>query len=140
MIFSSSSVTDTRKLGAKLAARTQLGDVYALEGDLGTGKTEFVRGFVERLDGSVIVRSPSFSIVNIYTTPAFPVYHFDFYRLCDASELGEIGFDEYINSDGICLIEWATMFPSILPQHARLLTFRDIGLYEREIEFNFTVE
>jgi tRNA threonylcarbamoyladenosine biosynthesis protein TsaE len=140
MIRRTSSVGATRSFGAQVASITQSGDIYALEGELGTGKTEFVRGFVNELDERMIVRSPSFSILNIYTTPHFPVYHFDFYRLCNASELDEIGFDEYIVGDGVFLIEWGTMFPTVLPAHTRLLQFRDISVSEREIVFDFKLD
>jgi tRNA threonylcarbamoyladenosine biosynthesis protein TsaE len=137
MLLTTKSVGATRAFGAKVAALSRPGDLYALEGELGTGKTEFVRGFVNEIDADVVVRSPSFSIVNNYAAARFPVYHFDFYRLHDASELDEIGFEEYLTGDGVCLIEWGTMFPSVLPPHTRLIIFRDIGTYEREIQFSF---
>jgi tRNA threonylcarbamoyladenosine biosynthesis protein TsaE len=105
-----------------------------LEGDLGAGKTEFVRGFVAALAPSAAVKSPSFSILNIYETARFPVYHFDFYRLADASELLEIGFDEYVSGRGVCCIEWGTMFPEVLPGEAKIVRFRDIDVDKREIE------
>ena len=137
MVQKASSVDFTRRFGARVASRAQPGDVYALDGELGTGKTEFVRGFVGELDNNITVRSPSFSLVNTYTTARFLVYHFDFYRLGDISELDEIGFDEYVNSEGICLIEWATMFPAALPHRTRHIRFRDTGVTEREITFEF---
>jgi tRNA threonylcarbamoyladenosine biosynthesis protein TsaE len=134
MIVVTRSAIDTRALGARVAAVARPGDCFGLEGDLGAGKTEFVRGFVAALDAGATVRSPSFSILNIYETPRFPVYHFDFYRLGDAAELGEIGFDEYISGEGVCLIEWGTMFPEALPPETKIIKFRDVGLTEREIE------
>ena len=133
------SVEETRSFGERVAAKAALGDVFALEGDLGTGKTEFVRGFMHKLAPAVIVRSPSFSIVNIYETPAMPVYHFDFYRLSDQSELIEIGFDDYLAGNGICIIEWATMFPGALPAATRSIRFTDRGSTEREINYDFEV-
>ena len=84
----------TRQAGARLAKIVKAGDIYILDGDLGSGKTEFVRGFTESLGGNAIVKSPSFSILNIYQTISINVYHFDFYRLSDASELEGLGFDE----------------------------------------------
>lgn len=134
MNLSSASVNDTRAIGARLAGSAAAGDVFALEGDLGTGKTEFVRGFVSSLEGRPAVRSPSFSIVNIYQTPRFPVYHFDFYRLADASELRETGFDEYSSADGVCLIEWGTRFPGALPPFTKVIRFKDAGNGRREID------
>jgi len=134
MIIESKSVDDTRRVGAELAAQVRSGDVFALEGDLGAGKTEFVRGFVNALGGSIPVRSPSFTILNIYQTEKIPVYHFDFYRMYDADELYEIGFYEYVAGDGICLIEWGTMFPDVLPSHTKIIRIVDKGTYLRSIE------
>ena len=134
MKTTTSSVDETRRFGAEIAAQAQPGDCYVLEGELGAGKTEFVRGFVASL-GPVDVRSPSFAILNIYDTDRYSVYHFDFYRLADASELTEIGFDDYASSpEGVCLIEWGTLFPEVLPENAKILRFTDIGEGRREIE------
>jgi tRNA threonylcarbamoyladenosine biosynthesis protein TsaE len=130
----SNSVQDTRKTGAKIAATASPGDVFALIGELGTGKTEFVRGFVEALCGPASVRSPTFSIVNIHESPEFPVYHFDFYRLKNKEDLTEIGFYEYARSDGVVLVEWADMFPDVLPENAVTVRFVDKGNNEREIK------
>ncbi|MGA2506353.1 MAG: tRNA (adenosine(37)-N6)-threonylcarbamoyltransferase complex ATPase subunit type 1 TsaE [Chitinispirillaceae bacterium] len=127
------SVDATRMAGARLAAGARSGDCYALEGELGAGKTEFVRGFVASLDPHAVVRSPSFSILNIYKTERFPVFHFDFYRLRDPAELREIGFDEYAAGEGVCLIEWGTLFPNDLPSHTKIIKFRDVGGGVREI-------
>ncbi|MFP4014186.1 MAG: tRNA (adenosine(37)-N6)-threonylcarbamoyltransferase complex ATPase subunit type 1 TsaE [Chitinispirillaceae bacterium] len=132
-----SSAQETRELGARLARRAQPGDVYALEGDLGTGKTEFVRGFVEELIPGAAVRSPTFSIVNTYSSDRFPVFHFDFYRLCDSEELDTIGFDEYTGGDGVCLIEWADMFRDALPENTKVICFGDEGESERVVESEF---
>jgi tRNA threonylcarbamoyladenosine biosynthesis protein TsaE len=129
-----SAAQETRTLGARIAEGANEGDCFVLEGDLGAGKTEFVRGFVASLSKSAPVKSPSFSILNIYETPRFPVYHFDFYRLSEASELFEIGFEEYISGNGVCLIEWGTMFPEVLPDGAKIIRFRDRGMDNREIE------
>jgi tRNA threonylcarbamoyladenosine biosynthesis protein TsaE len=138
MLIISNSVEETRSVGARLARYLQPGDVFALEGDLGAGKTEFVRGLVNSLgEDDVTVRSPSFSILNIYSTRQFPVYHFDFYRLNDSSELGEIGFDEYISGNGICLIEWGTMFPDVMPSDVKVIRFFDEGVSIRKITADF---
>lgn len=133
MILTSTSVAETREIGARLASRAKKGDVYALDGDLGCGKTELVRGFIGYFDQSIIVRSPSFSIVNTYLAGGFQVYHFDFYRLGEAGELFEIGFDEYTGSDGICIIEWASMFPEVLPENTTMIRLFDKGPSLREI-------
>ena len=139
-VFTTTSVDATRAFGARIAALAAPGDVYALEGDLGTGKTEFVRGFVGALDPSITVRSPSFAIINIYPAPHYPVYHFDFYRLNDVTELVEIGFDDYLAGNGVCLIEWATMFSDALPAGTRHMRLTDRGVAVREIRFDFAVD
>ncbi|MGE5671900.1 MAG: tRNA (adenosine(37)-N6)-threonylcarbamoyltransferase complex ATPase subunit type 1 TsaE [Fibrobacterota bacterium] len=133
MVIESRSVEETRKFGAVFAKTLKPGDVIALDGDLGTGKTECVRGLVAALGGSA-VRSPTFTIVNTYQTKSMPVYHFDFYRMADSDELFEIGFYEYIAGDGVCLIEWGTMFQNVLPENTRILRFKDTGETIRTIE------
>ena len=127
------SVEETRALGARRAVSALSGSIFSLNGDLGCGKTEFVRGFVKALAPLVRVSSPSFPLLNIYETEKFPVYHFDWYRLADAAELREIGFDEYVQSDGILLIEWADLFPEALPKHTIRCTFEDVGENQRHI-------
>jgi tRNA threonylcarbamoyladenosine biosynthesis protein TsaE len=129
----SHSVEETRQAGARLAKTAASGDVYALVGELGSGKTEFARGFVEALCGPAAVRSPTFSIVNIHESPDFPVYHFDFYRLKSKEELVEIGFYEYVRSNGVVLIEWADMFPDVLPRETATIRFVDKGNNRRDI-------
>jgi tRNA threonylcarbamoyladenosine biosynthesis protein TsaE len=121
----SQSVRQTREAGAVAAATARSGDVIALIGALGAGKTEFVRGFVAHLTNHAEVHSPTFTLVNSYDTPAFAVHHFDFYRLKSAAELIEIGFEEYLWSGGVCLVEWADLFPGALPPHATAIRFTD---------------
>ena len=135
MNIMSSSVDETRQCGAGIARSSGPGDVFALCGDLGCGKSEFVRGFVAALAPRMIVRSPSFTLVNIYETPLFPIYHFDFYRLNNPTELLEIGFHEYVRGSGVCLVEWADMFPAELPEATRFIRFADKGVSSRSIEF-----
>jgi tRNA threonylcarbamoyladenosine biosynthesis protein TsaE len=136
MQITSNSVEETRAAGAGLAKSARPGDVFALSGELGTGKTELVRGFVAGLSDCCPVKSPSFTIVNVYETSVFPVYHFDFYRLKKAHELVEIGFDEYIQGDGVCFVEWADMFPEVMPAHTRHVRFTDQGMGRRFIEIS----
>ena len=121
------SVSETRALGARLAQVAAAGDVFSLDGDLGSGKTELVRGFVGALSDKISVHSPTFSIVNTYQTPKFLIHHFDFYRIEDPKELVSIGLDEYINGDGVCLIEWGMMFPDALPDHTKRIRISDSG-------------
>jgi tRNA threonylcarbamoyladenosine biosynthesis protein TsaE len=133
----SSSVEQTRLIGARLAQVSSPGDIYCIDGDLGTGKTEFVRGFVDALILGCDVRSPTFSIVNTYQTQNFPIYHFDFYRIEDQREFQSIGLDEYLNGDGVCLIEWGSMFPDVLPDYTRHIRLIDDGGSGRIIDADF---
>jgi tRNA threonylcarbamoyladenosine biosynthesis protein TsaE len=106
---------ETIALGEALAARLRPGDVVALYGTLGTGKTRFIKGICRGLGVGEHVTSPTFTIVNEYRGGAAPVYHFDFYRLKDLRELREIGFEEYLFGEGVCLLEWAERVRALLP-------------------------
>jgi tRNA threonylcarbamoyladenosine biosynthesis protein TsaE len=132
-----SSADETRRLGAKIAKTALPGDVFSLNGNLGCGKTEFVRGFVEALSADVSVSSPTFSIVNTYPAPNFPIHHFDFYRIEDVREFTSIGLDEYICGDGVCLIEWGEMYPEVLPYTTKRINFAEIDETTRSIETYF---
>lgn len=118
------SSTETQKLGAEVASKSVAGDIFGLIGDLGCGKTEFTRGFTTQLAENETVSSPSFSLINTYSNGTLKIHHFDFYRLNNADELIEIGFEEYTNdSDAIIIIEWADMFPEILPNNIQKIYF-----------------
>jgi len=125
---------ETQILGRKLAHILKPGAVVILTGDLGSGKTELVRGFMHELDPNAIVRSPSFSLVNSYPTALFSVNHFDFYRLSSADELFEVGYDEYLSADSICFIEWGEMFPDAIPRNCFRMIFTEASENHRVIE------
>jgi tRNA threonylcarbamoyladenosine biosynthesis protein TsaE len=109
---------ETTDLGASFAkTKLKLGDVVALIGELGSGKTRFIKGICSGLGVSEHVSSPSFTIVNEYTSNIGKIFHFDFYRITSPSELSEIGFDDYIYDEGICLIEWADRVKDLLPSN-----------------------
>ncbi len=129
----------TRALGAAVATSAAAGDVYALVGGLGAGKTEFVRGFVAGLSTEAVVRSPTFSIVNTYSDGPYPIHHFDFYRLSDESELYELGFDDYIYGEGVCLIEWADMFVDELPANTKTIRFIEKREHGRLLKTDFEI-
>ena len=112
------SAAETRALGKRLAERLQPGDVLLLEGDLGAGKSELTRGIAKGLGVAETVTSPSFTILNVYESGRCPLYHFDWYRIGDESELTDMGLDEYIGGDGVCLIEWHERAESLLPETA----------------------
>ncbi len=117
-MITSSSPEQTAAAGAVWAGRAQVGDVIGLIGDLGAGKTQFVKGFVAALGSDAAVTSPTFTLVHEYLGGRLPVYHFDFYRLDSPDAVLRLGFDEYAAGDGVCLIEWADRFPELLPNGA----------------------
>lgn len=116
MIFESTSARDTFLLGRECALDARPGQVYCLQGDLGTGKTVFTQGFAEGLGITEPVSSPTFTIIQVYDEGRMPFYHFDVYRISDPEEMLEVGLDEYLEGDGVCLIEWADLIEELLPE------------------------
>ena len=106
---------ETELFGQKLGERLKGGEVIALDGDLGAGKTVFTKGIARGLGIRTQILSPTFNIVREYAG-RLKLYHFDFYRLCEAEELREIGFVEYLQPDAVVVVEWAELFPEVLPQ------------------------
>ena len=105
-IFYSESENDTEKIGAEFSSGLNGGTVVAMYGDLGAGKTAFVRGMARGMGLSCRVSSPTFTIVNEY--PGSPeLIHFDMYRLSSAEELFDIGWEDYLNRGAICAVEWS---------------------------------
>jgi tRNA threonylcarbamoyladenosine biosynthesis protein TsaE len=133
MIFLSTSEAETDALAAQIAATLRPGDVLALDGPLGAGKTRFVRGLVAALGASPrLVSSPTFVLLHIYPTPTLTVYHLDAYRLRSEADLEAIGFTELATSDGLTLIEWADRAPGLLPAHARHVRIEPLGETQRQ--------
>ncbi len=118
MIFESFGSEDTHEFAKNLAATAKRGDIYALTGDLGAGKTVFCQGFAEGLGIKEYVNSPTFTILGIYEDGRLPMYHFDVYRIADPEEMYEIGFEDYFFGDGVCLIEWAGLISELIPDSA----------------------
>ncbi len=114
-----SSTAETEALGAELAnmiaADATLPRFIAMYGDLGVGKTAFVRGFASILAEGSAVRSPTFALVNEYGDKKCPVYHFDMYRIVDDDDLYSTGFYDYLEGRGICIAEWCENIPYALP-------------------------
>ncbi|MEC8907200.1 MAG: tRNA (adenosine(37)-N6)-threonylcarbamoyltransferase complex ATPase subunit type 1 TsaE [Verrucomicrobiota bacterium] len=109
--------------GKMLGSTTRPGDVFALVGDLGAGKTHFTKGLVHGAGCESSVTSPTFPLLHEYLQGKFPIYHFDFYRINSVHELIDIGWDDYTETDGICVIEWADKFPEIIPKSATWFQF-----------------
>ena len=107
---------ETAKYAYEMASKAHPGQVYALIGDLGVGKTVFTKGFARGLGIEEPVSSPTFTILQIYEEGRLPLYHFDVYRIEEPEEMEEVGFDDYIYGDGVCLIEWANRIEDILPE------------------------
>ena len=103
----SHSPEDTEDIGARLAEQLEPGAVVAFTGDLGAGKTAFVRGLARGLGIADRVTSPTFTIVNEYDGGRLPLFHFDMYRLGSADELFEIGWEDYLGRGGVCAVEWS---------------------------------
>jgi tRNA threonylcarbamoyladenosine biosynthesis protein TsaE len=132
-VFLSNSVKETRDFAKNFAKKLSAGEVFALIGEVGCGKTEFVRGVLEELSPQTVVSSPTFSIINAYETAKFMIYHFDFYRIKKIDELFEIGFEEYLSKDAVVFIEWADMFPEALGESCKEIIFEALGENERKI-------
>lgn len=131
------SPDETFELARSFADRLKAGDVLALTGELGAGKTRFVQGLAAGLGvgEKSYVRSPSFTIMNEYGGGRLGLYHFDFYRLAREGELRDLGLDEYFESGGVTVIEWADRFPRALPKQTKEIKFTIIDETTREIEY-----
>ena len=115
-VYETNGPEETMRTGRMLGESAAPGQVYALVGDLGAGKTVFTKGFAEGLGIEEPVNSPTFTILQIYEEGRLPLYHFDVYRIEEPEEMEEIGLDEYIDGDGVCLIEWAGRIEELLPE------------------------
>lgn len=104
----------TRQLGETLAAGIGPGRVLFLSGDLGSGKTTLVQGLIKALGYSGRVKSPTYSLVELYKLSSLNLYHFDFYRFGNRSEWADLGFREYFNQDSACVVEWPERVAGLL--------------------------
>ncbi len=120
-IFESFDEQQTFEFGQQIGREAQPGSVYCLVGNLGTGKTIMAKGLASGLGIDEDIVSPTFTIVQEYQG-RLPFYHFDIYRIMDEDELFEIGWDEYVNGNGVCLVEWADQVPEAIPPEAIWLT------------------
>ncbi len=122
MNYDSHSPENTYEIAFEMGRNAQKGSVYCLYGDLGSGKTAFVKGFAAGLGIEQMIVSPTFTIVNEYYGDKLTFYHFDVYRINTVDELEETGYFEIIRSDAIAVIEWADLIQEVIPERA-------IGVY-----------
>ena len=132
--FISNSPAETEAIGRRFANDVNVGSVLALQGELGSGKTQFVKGLVAGLGSSAMVTSPTFTIVHEYPGGRLSVYHFDFFRLEKRQSVTQLGLDDYFFGDGVSVVEWADRFPELLPENAQWITIRIGRDNERLIE------
>lgn len=134
--YISNSQEETEKIAGEFAKTLNCGDIVLLQGDLGAGKTVFVKGIVKYFGGDPDgVTSPTFTIVNEYQLPNFPIYHFDLYRLENPNELYNIGFEEYFYGNGICFIEWPERATDFFDDNVKVVVVKKLGDKKREIIF-----
>ena len=124
MEYCSNSVAETEALGEELARRLEPGAVVAFSGDLGAGKTAFVRGMARGLGIGERVTSPTLTIVNEYEGGRLPLFHFDMYRLGSADELYDIGWEDYLVRGGVCAVEWSENIREALEEGCILVDIR----------------
>ncbi len=129
----SKSAEETRAAGCHLAETLRPGDTLALVGDLGAGKTQFIKGLAAGLDITASVTSPTFTLIHEYIGGRCPLYHVDFYRLTNREDAIGIGLDEYLSGSGITAIEWAGKFRDLIPENARWVHFKVLDEQRREI-------
>ena len=131
--FISNSAEDTLEFASNFAKTLSAGDIVLLDGDLGAGKTVFVKGVANAFsNGKVVAVSPTFVIVNVYDTDP-PIYHFDLYRINDISELDAIGAEEYFYGDGISFVEWPERAQEMFPSSAIKVFIEKLDETKRKI-------
>ncbi|WP_214756766.1 tRNA (adenosine(37)-N6)-threonylcarbamoyltransferase complex ATPase subunit type 1 TsaE [Exiguobacterium sp. s157] len=126
------SAAETQAVAEKLATLVKAGTVITLNGDLGAGKTTFTQGFGKGLGVTRNVNSPTFAIMKQYQG-RLPLYHMDVYRLEDTGD--DIGLEEYINGDGVAIVEWSNLIESSLPTERLAITIERVGDEERQLTF-----
>ncbi len=135
MLLQASNASETIRLGKEIGRLLQPGDVTALVGELGAGKTQFIKGLARGagMGDTVCLSSPTFTLVHQYEGRV-PFYHIDLYRIETDGQMEELGFEEYIFGRGITAIEWADRFPSLIPKEALWITLLYSGRNRRSIE------
>ena len=139
MIIITNSEAETIRAGEALGRELKPGDVVAIIGGLGAGKTAFTVGLAGGLRCAASVSSPTFTIVNEYPG-SVPLYHFDLYRLAGEQELFGIGWDDYLGLGGVCAVEWADKAPGALPEGVIKVKIESLGGDSRSIEIQHTTQ
>ncbi len=130
MEYISKSASETQKIAFEFASTLQTGDVVLLSGDLGAGKTEFVKGLAKYFNIKETVTSPTYAYLNIYGDY---IYHYDCYRLSSGEDAELLGLTDYFNGNNICLIEWAENIADALPKNCKKVTIEKIDEQTRKI-------
>jgi tRNA threonylcarbamoyladenosine biosynthesis protein TsaE len=123
----------TRLWGQALGEQLQAGDVIALCGHLGAGKTQATKGIIAGLGSKIDATSPTFTLVHEYLDGRLPVFHFDFYRMDDAAQVYTVGWDDFLDEPGVIIVEWADLFPDLLPSQTRWFVFESLPTGERRV-------
>ena len=121
-LFETKGPEETYQFGKELGEKATPGQVYCLDGDLGTGKTVFAQGFAAGLGIDGPVNSPTFTILQVYENGRLPLYHFDVYRIADPEEMDEIGYEDCFYGEGVCLVEWSELIEELIPEDAIHIT------------------
>ena len=129
----SNSAEETESIGREFAANVKSGDVLALTGELGSGKTQFVKGLAAGLGAATPATSPTFTLIHEYSGARVPIYHFDFFRVEDRQSAARLGLDDYFFGDGVSVIEWADRFSDLIPENARWISFETKSETQRVI-------
>ncbi|MFV0528484.1 MAG: tRNA (adenosine(37)-N6)-threonylcarbamoyltransferase complex ATPase subunit type 1 TsaE [Lachnospiraceae bacterium] len=124
--FETYTPQETFAIGRQIGEAARKGQVYALLGDLGTGKTVLSQGVAAGLGITGIVNSPTFTIVQVYDEGRLPFYHFDVYRIEDIEEMQEIGYEEYFYGEGVCLVEWADLMMELMPEDTTIIRIEKV--------------
>ncbi|MBI2872778.1 MAG: tRNA (adenosine(37)-N6)-threonylcarbamoyltransferase complex ATPase subunit type 1 TsaE [Chloroflexi bacterium] len=132
LVMTTSSPQETQALGRKLGALARAGDVYLLSGALGTGKTCLTQGIAWGLGVQEYAHSPTFVLVHVYRG-RLPVYHMDLFRIDDIREVVDLGIDDYLEGDGVCVVEWAEKAVEAFPVEHLLVRLEHVGEQERRL-------
>ena len=132
MVFFTNSPEETEQLGCALGNLLPAGAILAYEGDLGAGKTAFTRGLARGLGATEPVTSPTYTIVNEYLSGRLPLFHFDMYRLISADDLFDIGWEDYLDRNGVCAVEWSENVREAM-ENAIFVKFDKLGDFRRRI-------